>query len=141
MCRWTMTFRRIIARCHTWSAAGAGCATAYLRLSSDSCTEAALEVAYSRAYEAVACGRIPLAYTTSTKRPAGFPMYPLARSCAFCERERDNTAGGDRERQLDRCSACRMTRYCGKACQRRDWARHNVVCRMVHSVKFENWDS
>lgn len=72
-------------------------------------------------------------YDTLPKRPAWFPTLPLAGSCASCERD-------DGEAQLDRCSACRMTRYCGRACQRRDWARHKVVCRMVHSVKFENWD-
>ncbi|KAL1948726.1 hypothetical protein VTO73DRAFT_10532 [Trametes versicolor] len=71
------------------------------------------------------------------KRPAGV-SYPLAGSCAFCER--DDTASEDESAQLDRCSGCRMTRYCGVECQRKDWPRHKVTCAMVHSVKFENWD-
>ncbi|OJT07669.1 hypothetical protein TRAPUB_1468 [Trametes pubescens] len=71
------------------------------------------------------------------KRPAGV-SYPLAGSCAFCER--DETASGDEEVQLDRCSGCRMTRYCGTECQRKDWPRHKVTCAMVHSVEYENWD-
>ncbi|OJT07670.1 hypothetical protein TRAPUB_1469 [Trametes pubescens] len=78
-------------------------------------------------------------YASLPKRPAGV-VFPLAGSCAFCER--DETAGGDRdgEPQLGRCSGCRMTRYCGVECQRRDWRRHKVTCARVHTVEFENWD-
>lgn len=76
-------------------------------------------------------------FNSLPKRPVG-GTYPLAGSCAFCER--DDTASADEDVQLDRCSGCRMTRYCGVQCQRRDWPRHKVTCAMVHSVKFENWD-
>ncbi|KAI0628641.1 hypothetical protein C8Q77DRAFT_360454 [Trametes polyzona] len=70
------------------------------------------------------------------KRPEGV-THPLAGSCACCERD-ETAAGGDAG--LMRCSACRMTRYCGAECQRRDWKRHKVSCGMVYSITFENWD-
>ncbi|KAI0667221.1 hypothetical protein C8Q78DRAFT_1071983 [Trametes maxima] len=60
--------------------------------------------------------------------------YPLAGSCACCQR--DVTAGKD---DLKRCSRCKLTRYCGAECQKKDWARHKVTCGMVFSVNFENW--
>ncbi|KAI0667218.1 hypothetical protein C8Q78DRAFT_394474 [Trametes maxima] len=63
-------------------------------------------------------------------------VYPLAASCAFCNL--DETAG--RPEGLQRCSRCKMTRYCGEKCQKRDWRRHKVACGMVHSVAFENWE-
>ncbi|EIW54746.1 uncharacterized protein TRAVEDRAFT_50887 [Trametes versicolor FP-101664 SS1] len=55
-------------------------------------------------------------YPSMAKRPAGV-VYALARGCA----------------------GCRMTRYCGTVCQKRDWARHKGVCGKVHEVVFENW--
>ncbi|KAI0367439.1 hypothetical protein BV20DRAFT_1037768 [Pilatotrama ljubarskyi] len=65
----------------------------------------------------------------------GESAYPLAGSCHCCER--DETAGKD---ALKRCSACKLTRYCSTECQRKDWPRHKVACRMVHSVDFEAGD-
>ncbi len=61
-------------------------------------------------------------------------IYALAAGCAGCETVVDSGAG------LKCCSRCRMTRYCGTACQKRDWARHKGVCGKVHEVVFENWD-
>jgi hypothetical protein len=26
------------------------------------------------------------------------------------------------------CSRCKRTKYCGRACQKRDWATHKLVC-------------
>ncbi|KAI9062064.1 hypothetical protein FKP32DRAFT_1593927, partial [Trametes sanguinea] len=69
-------------------------------------------------------------------RPPGV-TYPLSGSCACCER--DETAGDDAG--LKKCSSCRLTRYCGAACQKKDWPRHKVACKMIHSVNFENWES
>ncbi|CDO71065.1 hypothetical protein BN946_scf184844.g69 [Trametes cinnabarina] len=62
--------------------------------------------------------------------------YPLGGSCACCER--DETAKDDAS--LKKCSKCKLTRYCGAECQKKDWPRHKVVCKMVHSVNFENWE-
>ncbi|KAI0353882.1 hypothetical protein OH77DRAFT_1406255 [Trametes cingulata] len=69
------------------------------------------------------------------RRPAGV-AYPLAGSCARCERD-ESAADQD---ALKRCSGCKLTRYCGAECQKRDWPRHKVACGMVCSVKFENWE-
>lgn len=74
-------------------------------------------------------------YNTMLRRPARI-VHPLAGSCADCER--DETAENDGA-CLKRCSRCRMTRYCSAACQKRDWSRHKIVCRMVHELAFENW--
>lgn len=68
------------------------------------------------------------------KRPAGM-VYPLAGSCAGCQRE--DTAVD--EGALKRCARCKLTRVCGAACQRADWGRHKVACGMIYSVTFENW--
>ncbi|KAH9887990.1 hypothetical protein C8Q73DRAFT_711631 [Cubamyces lactineus] len=73
-------------------------------------------------------------FDTFPKRPPGV-VYPLGGSCACCER--DDTA---KDEGLKRCGACKLTRYCGAACQRKDWPRHKVACRTVYSVAFENWD-
>ncbi|KAI0367430.1 hypothetical protein BV20DRAFT_1000672 [Pilatotrama ljubarskyi] len=69
------------------------------------------------------------------KRPAGV-TYPLAGSCARCERDESAT----NQDALKRCSKCKLTRYCGVECQKNDWPRHKVACGMVCSVNFENWD-
>ncbi|KAI0765926.1 hypothetical protein BD413DRAFT_573354 [Trametes elegans] len=67
------------------------------------------------------------------RRPEGV-TYPLAGSCASCQRE--ETAGED---GLKRCSRCKLTRYCSVECQRKDWARHKVACGAIYSATFENW--
>ncbi|CAL1697240.1 unnamed protein product [Somion occarium] len=65
--------------------------------------------------------------------PAADGQYPLAASCARCKRE--ETA----EQDLQRCSRCKLIRYCCVNCQREDWVRHKVVCRMVKNVAWV-WD-
>ncbi|KAI0754129.1 hypothetical protein C8Q80DRAFT_347457 [Daedaleopsis nitida] len=66
-------------------------------------------------------------------RPAGVE-YPLAGSCAACQK--DATA----ETDMQRCSGCKLTRYCSAGCQRTDWKRHKETCSKIYSVLFENWD-
>ncbi|OJT07671.1 hypothetical protein TRAPUB_1470 [Trametes pubescens] len=73
-------------------------------------------------------------YHTMPLRPAHI-VHPLAGSCANCEMAANDGAC----LKLKRCSRCHMTRYCGRACQKRDWAQHRVVCGMVHEIVFENW--
>ncbi|KAH9848744.1 hypothetical protein C2E23DRAFT_417762 [Lenzites betulinus] len=82
-----------------------------------------------------AMGPMP-AFETFGKRPAG-TSYPLAGSCAACQRD-DSAEGAGAS--LLRCSRCKMTRYCGVECQKSDWKRHKVACATIHSVNFENWD-
>ena len=57
----------------------------------------------------------------SSPRPSspesGAPEYPR---CIACD-----------ERGDKRCSACRLARYCSRACQCRDWAAHKRYCRTV----------
>lgn len=47
----------------------------------------------------------------------GAPEYPR---CIACD-----------ERGDKRCSACRLARYCSRACQCRDWAAHKRYCRTL----------
>ncbi|EIW54764.1 uncharacterized protein TRAVEDRAFT_39272 [Trametes versicolor FP-101664 SS1] len=81
-----------------------------------------------------AMGPMP-SFDTFGQRPAGV-AYPLAGSCGHCQR--DETAGAGAG--MMRCSGCKMTRYCGAECQKKDWKRHKVSCGMVYTVSFENWD-
>lgn len=46
--------------------------------------------------------------------------------CAFCFAESDHT--------LKRCSRCKGPRYCDTACQRADWARHQLKCDVRRSI-------
>ncbi len=37
---------------------------------------------------------------------------------------------------LSLCGGCRLRRYCGRACQRAEWARHKGTCaRMRETIK------
>ncbi|TFK85233.1 hypothetical protein K466DRAFT_198348 [Polyporus arcularius HHB13444] len=67
------------------------------------------------------------------RKPRG-EKYPLAGSCAGCQK--DATA----EMELQRCSRCKLTRYCSTECQTKDWKRHKQTCSQIYSVLFENWD-
>ena len=42
-----------------------------------------------------------------------------ARVCHSC---------GTQQRHMQKCASCRTTYYCGKKCQRADWARHKLTC-------------
>ncbi|RDX56694.1 hypothetical protein K466DRAFT_481374 [Polyporus arcularius HHB13444] len=74
--------------------------------------------------------------------PTSFPpkqpgvTYPLAGSCACCERDETANDPGN----LKKCSQCKLTRYCSNECQKKDWPRHKVTCNKIFSVKFENWE-
>ncbi|KAJ8073953.1 hypothetical protein PM082_012237 [Marasmius tenuissimus] len=60
---------------------------------------------------------------------------PVSGSCIKCGREKMD--GSDA--QLMRCASCRLTRYCGKDCQKNDWPRHKRVCKAIRSVEFVDW--
>lgn len=49
---------------------------------------------------------------------------PARSWCAGCERYSEN---------LKKCSRCKRTPYCSKACIKEDWERHREFCRKVHS--------
>ncbi|KAI0807509.1 hypothetical protein C8Q74DRAFT_1227877 [Fomes fomentarius] len=74
--------------------------------------------------------------------PTSFPsrqpnaIYPLAGSCACCERDETVNLGT----ALKKCSGCKLTRYCSVECQKKDWPRHKVTCSKIYSVNFENWE-
>ncbi|KAI0709321.1 hypothetical protein C8Q76DRAFT_742985 [Earliella scabrosa] len=63
-------------------------------------------------------------------------VYPLAGSCACCERDDTVNLGP----ALKKCSGCKLTRYCSVGCQKKDWPRHKVTCNKIYSVNFENWE-
>lgn len=57
-------------------------------------------------------------------------IFPLAASCGNCKDP--NTA----KRELNRCSKCKLIRYCGVECQRMDWQRHKEICKTVKDVSW-----
>ena len=41
-----------------------------------------------------------------------------------------------------RCAQCHVTKYCSRACQKRDWGkRHKSFCSDVLEVRAENWEA
>ena len=36
---------------------------------------------------------------------------------------------------LSNCAACKCVKYCGRACQRRDWSTHKPVCKIMKAFK------
>ena len=44
-------------------------------------------------------------------------------SCTVCKKQFHN------EKKLQVCGACKGPRYCGIACQKKDWPKHKAVCR------------
>ncbi|KIM92367.1 hypothetical protein PILCRDRAFT_810421 [Piloderma croceum F 1598] len=67
--------------------------------------------------------------------PSGVTSFPLAGSCANCQK--DETAKADFS--ISRCGKCKLIRYCGVDCQKADWNRHKKVCKTITDVKWENW--
>ncbi|CAL1697241.1 unnamed protein product [Somion occarium] len=53
--------------------------------------------------------------------------YPQAASCVSCQSE--ESAHSD----LQRCSKCKLSRYCGVDCQRADWGRHKKLITTIIS--------
>ncbi|KAI0791857.1 hypothetical protein C8Q75DRAFT_57617 [Abortiporus biennis] len=49
----------------------------------------------------------------------------LAASCMFCNDE------ATAQQPLNRCSRCKLTRYCGAECQKTDWKRHKIFCKLL----------
>ncbi|KAJ7153254.1 hypothetical protein C8R46DRAFT_473270 [Mycena filopes] len=60
-------------------------------------------------------------------RELGF-VAALSSSCAGC---RDVDTGSE----MNKCSGCKLTRYCSGPCQRADWPRHKKMCKAVQEVK------
>jgi MYND finger len=53
-----------------------------------------------------------------------------ANPCAPCGRDGCD-AFENEVREFPRCSRCKMIAYCGRACQKMDWAHHGRTCRLV----------
>ncbi len=53
---------------------------------------------------------------------------PRPLSCATCGVQRSTSPLGE-------CTACRTVAYCGRACQRRHWPRHQFACRMISRAR------
>ncbi|KAJ7058781.1 hypothetical protein C8F01DRAFT_1147196 [Mycena amicta] len=60
---------------------------------------------------------------------------PLASSCAKCQRDETGAPGTS----MNKCSRCKLTRYCSVQCQTQDWTRHGKTCKMIHEVQWFNW--
>ncbi|GJE84500.1 zinc finger MYND domain-containing protein [Phanerochaete sordida] len=56
--------------------------------------------------------------------------FPPAASCLCCQAEQ--TVG----KELKRCGACKLVRYCSAACQKEDWGRHKATCKAIKEVKW-----
>ncbi|KAF7368837.1 MYND-type domain-containing protein [Mycena venus] len=57
-------------------------------------------------------------------------QFLLSSSCAFCNNETEESC-----QSLQRCSKCRLIRYCSIGCQRKDWTRHKMCCKVVQEAK------
>ena len=56
------------------------------------------------------------------------PVHPICGSCYVCEK----IPG---EGKLLKCNRCKLMRYCGAECQKKDWGRHKGVCKFVKKVE------
>jgi hypothetical protein len=67
--------------------------------------------------------------------PAAAPAAAASASSACARPGCDATTGGgaDGGIKLRRCSACRVTRYCSRACQELHWRAHKPVCRAARA--------
>ena len=61
-------------------------------------------------------------------RGGGSDPAPQGGAAAGCWR-----CGGAGGAGLRACGGCGVARYCGRACQKEDWARHKPVCRAVRA--------
>jgi mitochondrial splicing suppressor protein 51 len=56
-------------------------------------------------------------------RPSGVPVDLQA--CTTCQKRRSELAASQ---TLKACAKCQVTRYCSKACQKKDWLTHKKNC-------------
>ncbi|EIN07524.1 hypothetical protein PUNSTDRAFT_136202 [Punctularia strigosozonata HHB-11173 SS5] len=68
-------------------------------------------------------------------------VFPLLAACASCEEEKTADINTPGKTSLMRCSGCKVTRYCGKACQREDWRVHKEFCKILKSARWVQWDA
>jgi len=79
-------------------------------------------------YHAETC-RLPYSQPARRTKPL---LASTAPSCTVCGQPPTSSQG------MLRCSGCKVTRYCGKTCQRADWSRHKPFCNMVVKVQETN---
>ena len=60
----------------------------------------------------------PINYAPARPGPS---QDPLCSACAKCKQVK----------KVMKCSGCKLIRYCGRDCQKADYARHKVVCKAV----------
>jgi len=63
------------------------------------------------------------------------PLYDGAAPCPNCVRCRQPPSSSLR---MNVCSGCKITRYCGRTCQKTDWTRHKKFCKMVSKAQRSN---
>ncbi|KAF5365319.1 hypothetical protein D9758_005436 [Tetrapyrgos nigripes] len=73
--------------------------------------------------------------TRNSRRPPPGSVYPMSATCIVCNNEELSS-----RKHLKQCTQCKVTRYCGQECQRKDWKRHKTFCKTVHDVKWV-WDT
>ncbi|ETN36305.1 uncharacterized protein HMPREF1541_08582 [Cyphellophora europaea CBS 101466] len=56
--------------------------------------------------------------------PAYFPGAPVLRECRNCDKFPEQVDGG-----LKACGKCKKVMYCGRDCQKSDWANHKKFCK------------
>jgi hypothetical protein len=55
------------------------------------------------------------------------PVNPICGSCYVCKKAPES--------KLLKCNRCKLMRYCGAECQKKDWGRHKAVCKLVEKVE------
>jgi hypothetical protein len=61
----------------------------------------------------------------------GCSAVSVGRACARC----GVTAKGSADGKLKECSRCRSVLYCGRACQKADWAAHKATCKRPQAAQ------
>jgi hypothetical protein len=73
--------------------------------------------------------------TRNRNRPPSGYVFPMSATCVVCNEENPSN-----RKHFKQCTQCKVTRYCGQECQRKDWKRHKVFCKTVRDVKWV-WNS
>jgi hypothetical protein len=55
------------------------------------------------------------------------PVHPTCASCFVCKKVPDG--------KLLKCNRCKLMRYCGAECQKKNWGRHKAICKYVKVVE------